>query len=123
MKSKLIVLASLLLLYSCAAKSVIADVPKTPAPQEIKVIQEVVPVENKVVQENKPVPNNMVMLTRELYESKNLFENSCNKCHNLFSPNEFSKEQWRVILKRMQKEAKLDDSQISGIQDYIYSQI
>ena len=123
MKTKLILLASLSLLFSCATKSVVADAPKTPAPQEIKVIQEVVPVENKVVQETKPVAKNMVMLTRELYESKNLYENSCNKCHKLYGPNEFSKEEWPRILRKMQKKAKLDDPQIAGIQDYINSQI
>ena len=102
MKTKLILLASLSLLFSCATKSVVADTSKTHAPQEIKVIQEVVPVENKVVQETKPVAKNMVMLTRELYESKNLYENSCNKCHSLYAPNEFTKEQWPKILKSMQ---------------------
>jgi nitrate/TMAO reductase-like tetraheme cytochrome c subunit len=123
MKSKLIVLVSLLLLFSCATKSVIADAPKAPALQEIKVVQEVVPVENTVVQEIKPVAKNMVMLTRELYESKNLYENSCNKCHNLYAPSEFTKEQWPKILKSMQKNAELSDPQIAGIQDYINSQI
>ena len=124
MKTKFILLASILLLFSCATKSIVADTSKTTAPIEIQVVQEViVPVENSVVPETKPVTNNMVMLTRELYESKILFENSCNKCHNLYAPNEFSKEQWPKILKSMQKNAELSDTQISGIQDYINSQI
>ena len=123
MKKKLILFASLLLLFSCATKSVIADAPKATAPQEIIVVQEVVPVENSVVPETKPVPKNMVMLTRELYESKNLYENSCNKCHNLYAPSEFSKEQWPKIMKSMQKNAELSDPQIAGILDYINSQI
>jgi hypothetical protein len=123
MKTKFILLTSLLFLFSCATKSVVADTSKTPAPQEIKVVQEVVSVENSVVPETKPVPKNMVMLTRELYESKNLYENSCNKCHNLYAPSEFTKEQWPKILKSMQKNAELSDPQIAGIQDYINSQI
>ena len=49
MKTKLILLASLSLLFSCATKSVVADTSKTTAPVEIKVAQEVVPVENTVV--------------------------------------------------------------------------
>jgi nitrate/TMAO reductase-like tetraheme cytochrome c subunit len=122
MKTKFILFASLLFLFSCATKSVIADAPKTPTTEEIKVVQEV-PVENTIVPETKTVPKNMVMLTRELYESKNLFESSCNKCHNLYAPNEFSKEQWPKILKSMQKNAELSDPQIAGIQDYINSQI
>lgn len=108
------------MLFSCATKSVIAYAPKAPAPQEIKVVQEVVPVENTVVPETKSVPKNMVMLTRELYESKNLYETSCNKCHNLYAPSEFTKEQWPKI---MQKNAELSDPQIAGILDYINSQI
>ncbi len=123
MKTKLIILAFLLLLFSCATKSVVTDTSNTSAPSEIKVVQEVVPVENTIVPETKPVMRNVVMLTSELYESKNLYENSCNKCHKLYSPNEFRKEQWQVILKRMQKNTKLDDPQIAGIQDYINSQI
>ncbi len=123
MKTKFILLASISLLFSCATKSIVADTSKTTAPLEIAVVQEVVPVVNTVVPETKPVTNNMVMLTRELYESKILFENSCNKCHNLYAPNEFSKEQWPKILKSMQKNAELSDSQIAGIQDYINSQI
>ena len=123
MKTKFILLASISLLFSCATKSIVADNSKTTAPLEITVVQEVVPVVNTVVPETKPVTNNMVMLTRELYESKILFENSCNKCHNLYAPNEFSKEQWPKILKSMQKNAELSDSQISGIQEYINSQI
>ena len=123
MKTKFILLTSLLFLFSCATKSVIADAPKAPALQEIKVVQEVVPVENSVVPETKPVAKNMVMLTRELYESKNLYENSCNKCHNLYAPSEFTKEQWPKILKSMQKNAELSDPKIAGIQDYINSQI
>ena len=123
MKTKLILLASLSLLFSCATKSVVADTSKTTAPVEIKVVQEVVPVENTVVPETKPVVAKVTMLTRELYESKSLYENSCNKCHKLYSPSEFSKEEWPRILKKMQKKAKLDDPQIAGIQDYINSQI
>jgi nitrate/TMAO reductase-like tetraheme cytochrome c subunit len=123
MKTKIIILASLSLLFSCATKSVVADTSKTTAPTEIKVVQEAVSIERSVVPETKPVATKVTMLTRELYESKNLYENSCNKCHKLYSPNEFSKEEWPKILHKMQRKAKLDDPQIAGIQDYINSQI
>jgi cytochrome c5 len=123
MKTKIIILASLSLLFSCATKSVVADTSKTTAPTEIKVVQEAVSIERSVVPETKPVATKVTMLTRELYESKNLYENSCNKCHKLYSPNEFSKDEWPKILHKMQRKAKLDDSQLSGIQDYINSQI
>jgi nitrate/TMAO reductase-like tetraheme cytochrome c subunit len=124
MKIKLISLATTLsILFSCASKSVVTDISKTAAPLEIKVAQEVNPVENTVVTETKPVVAKFTMLTRELYESKILFENSCNQCHKLYFPNEYSKEQWPKILKNMQKNAELSDTQIIGILDYIYSQI
>ena len=123
MKTKLILLATVLLLFSCATKSVIADTSKTASPAEIKVVQEVIPVENTVIQESKPIATKVTMLTIELYKSKNLYENSCNKCHKLYSPSEFSKEEWPRILHKMQRKAKLDDPQIAGIQNYINSQI
>ena len=123
MKTKFILLASLSFLFSCATKSVVSDSSKPSAPTEIKVVQEAVPVENTVVPETKPVVAKVTMLTRELYESKSLYENSCNKCHKLYSPSEFSKEEWPKILHKMQRKAKLDDPQIAGIQEYINSQI
>jgi hypothetical protein len=123
MKTKLILFSFLLFLFSCATKSVIADISKTPAPQEIKVVKEAVQVENPVIVTNTTSSMNMVLLSKPLYDSKILYENTCNKCHKLYSPNEFSKEEWPRILRSMQRNTKLDDSQISGIQDYIYSQI
>ena len=91
MKTKLILLASLSLLFSCATKSIVADTSKTVAPAEIKVVQEAAPAQNSVIPETKPIATKVTMLTRELYESKSLYENSCNKCHKLYSPSEFSK--------------------------------
>ena len=123
MKTKLILLASLSLLFSCATKSIVADTSKTVAPAEIKVVQEAALAQNSVIPETKPIATKVTMLTRELYESKSLYENSCNKCHKLYSPSEFSKEEWPKILHKMQRKAKLDDPQIAGIQDYINSQI
>ncbi len=72
MKTKFILLASLLSLFSCATKSVVATTSKTPATEEIKVVQEVVPVQSNLVEETKPMIYNIAMLSRELYESKNL---------------------------------------------------
>jgi uncharacterized lipoprotein YajG len=40
MKTKFILLASILLLFSCATKSIVADTSKTTAPIEIQVVQE-----------------------------------------------------------------------------------
>jgi nitrate/TMAO reductase-like tetraheme cytochrome c subunit len=123
MKTKLLLLVSFYLLFSCATKSVVADNSKSATQAEIKVAQEIVSVENTAVPETKPAASKVTMLTKELYESKNLYENSCSKCHRLYSPSEFSKEEWPRILHRMQRKAKLDDPQIAGIQNYINSLI
>ncbi len=64
-----------------------------------------------------------VELTPELAEGKNLYENSCARCHKLYEPTKFSKEDWQPILVRMQKKAKLDDVKMASITNYIHSQL
>jgi len=128
MKKKLLIFASFLLFFSCGTKSLVIKTTKVPVEQytaitEIKVVQEAIPAEKSEQQQVQPQGLSMVLLSKTLYESKNLYENSCNKCHKLYSPTEFGKEEWPNILYRMQKKAKLSDLQISGIQDYINSQI
>jgi len=116
MKSQIIVLTCIFVLVSCDSKPIITDsivVNKT----EITVSPEVVKVEVA------PVTLNMVMLTRELYESKILYENSCSKCHKLYAPTDYIKSQWPSILYSMQENAKLNDIQIAGLLNYIHSQI
>ncbi len=67
--------------------------------------------------------NTTVELTPELAEGKNLYENSCARCHKLYEPTKFSKEDWQPILIRMQKKAKLDDVKMASITNYIHSQL
>lgn len=62
-------------------------------------------------------------LTPELAAGKNLYDNSCAKCHRLYEAKEFSKEDWKPILTKMQKKAHLDDTQMASISDYITSQL
>ncbi|WP_316632955.1 cytochrome c [uncultured Flavobacterium sp.] len=62
-------------------------------------------------------------LTSELAEGKNMYENNCAKCHKLFDPKKFSQENWKPILVKMQKKAKLDDTQMASISNYITSQL
>ncbi len=85
------------MVYSCASKPVAATAPK----EEVKV----------------------VILTAELAEGKNLYENNCAQCHKLFEPTDFSKEQWKPIVSRMQRKAKLDDTQGARIYDYLTSNL
>jgi cytochrome c5 len=64
-----------------------------------------------------------VELTPELAAGKMLYDNNCAKCHKLYSPTKFSEQDWKPILVRMQKKARLDDAQMAGISSYIYSQL
>ena len=64
-----------------------------------------------------------VLLTPELAAGKTLYENNCARCHKLYSPTKFSEQDWKPVLVRMQKKAKLDDVQMAGISNYIYSQL
>lgn len=66
---------------------------------------------------------NVVELTPELAEGKNLYENSCVKCHKLYEPKKFTQEEWKPILVRMQKKARLEDVQMASISNYITSQL
>jgi cytochrome c5 len=62
-------------------------------------------------------------LTPELAAGRTLYENNCAKCHKLFSPTKLSEQDWKPVLVRMQKKARLDDAQMVEISNYIYSQL
>jgi cytochrome c5 len=105
MKSKILIVAVALALFSCATKT------PSPAPA------------TPVVTEAKPAAVNVVALTPELAEGKNLYENNCVRCHKLYAPKKFSQEEWKPILIKMQKKAKLDDVKMASISNYIHSQL
>ena len=58
-------------------------------------------------------------LTAELAEGRTLFVNNCAKCHDLYSPKDFNAEQWKSIMLRMQKEAKISDEEREKIYAYL----
>lgn len=100
MKKCLILAGMAVFMFSCGTKKTTAVAATTPV-------------------EAKPA----VELTPELAEGKNLYENSCAKCHKLYEPAKFSKDEWAPILVRMQKKAKLDDVKMASITNYIHSQL
>lgn len=103
MKAKFLILAAaILIVVSCGTKKAAPETPATPAVTET---------------------SKTIELTPELAEGKNLYENSCARCHKLYDPKKFSQEEWKPILTRMQKKAKLDDTQIASISNYINSQL
>lgn len=62
-------------------------------------------------------------ITTALAEGKTLYESNCAKCHKLYAPSDFSKEEWRPIVTQMQKKARLSDEQGNSIYNYIISGI
>ena len=104
MKTKILTLAVVtLFLASCGTKKTTAATAETTAPA------------SKTVKAAE--------LTPELAEGKNLYDNSCARCHKLYEPKDFMKEDWQPILVRMQKKAKLDDVKMASITNYIHSQL
>ncbi|MEO5777501.1 MAG: cytochrome c [Flavobacterium sp.] len=99
MKYKVLALAVLAtIIYSCAAKS---SAPTASTPPPVK------------------TTTASTVMTAELAEGKNLYENNCAKCHKLYDPKEFSAEQWKPIVDRMQKKAHLDDLAGQKIYNYV----
>ena len=109
MKYKIVALVVLaVIIYSCAAKS-------TAPTAEVK---------PTATAEVKPAPapkaaTVATVMTPELAEGKNLYENNCAKCHRLYDAKEFSAEDWKPIVARMQKKAHLDDIAGQKIYNYI----
>lgn len=106
MKYKVIALAILaVIMYSCAAKS---SVPTT---------------EVKKIESNQPSASDKkgvaTVMTPELAEGQNLYENNCAKCHNLYDAKDFSAEEWKPIVARMQEKAHLDNLQGQKIYNYL----
>jgi len=55
----------------------------------------------------------------QLAEGKTIWENSCQKCHKLYSPENYTVRKWENILPRMSKRAKLDDKQSAHVRAYL----
>lgn len=92
MRYKVLALAFVaVLLYACSSKS---NIPTAEVPKE-------------------------KVLSPELAEGKSLYENSCGRCHQLYNAKDYSAEQWKPIVLRMQKKARLDDAQGLKIYNYL----
>ncbi|MDI1256000.1 MAG: cytochrome c [Flavobacterium sp.] len=57
--------------------------------------------------------------TAEVTEGKTSYENNCAKCHKLYAPSDYSKDDWMPILNRMAKKARLDDVETGKIYAYL----
>lgn len=77
---------------------------------------------NKGVVKEKEKPKEVV-LTPDMIAGKALLESKCVRCHKLYEPKTHSQEEWKPILVKMQKKARLDDAQMASISNYITSQL
>jgi cytochrome c5 len=101
MKYKVLALAVLaVIIYSCASKS---NAPTTTTPVATSGTRESV----------------ATVMTPELAQGKELYDNNCAKCHRLYDAREYSAEEWKPIVTRMQKKAHLDDMQGEKIYNYL----
>ena len=103
MKNKIAILP-LLLIFACSPKVVI----QAPSPS--------VEIPPTVATDLGPESNSA---EANVAQGEKLYTVNCADCHKLFAPTDFTLEQWEPILKRMQKKARLDDSQMALIHDYI----
>lgn len=68
-----------------------------------------------VVQEVKE----QLTLSAEQAEGKKLYETNCGKCHKLYDPKSHSAEEWKPIVERMTKKARLAPEQGAKIYSYV----
>ncbi len=100
MKTRIIALSFVAaLILSCnATKTAVAETPPPPPPVEVAA---------------KPAEAHA--------KGQSLYDNNCAKCHKLYAATDFSQEEWKPILARMQKKARLDDAEMGLITNYLFS--
>lgn len=103
MKKQGIIIALAAIALACSTnKSTVATPPTPPAP------------EAPVVPTN---PEERIAIGKVLYD------NQCGKCHRLYEPKENTKEDWTPILKRMQLKARLSDTNMAMVNEYVFSNL
>jgi len=69
------------------------------------------PTQSDAVAQNTPL--------EKLKQGRELYLNRCGSCHNLYLPSAYTASQWKPILEKMQKPAKIDDSEKELINQYL----
>ncbi|WP_427872593.1 c-type cytochrome [Flavobacterium sp. MMS24-S5] len=104
MKKTIILAGAVLILAACGAKQSKGEIPPPPPSKDVSA-------------------KDLIFGDPALAEGKQLYDNNCAKCHKWYEPKQFSKEEWKPILVRMQKKAKLDDIKMASITNFIDSQL
>lgn len=116
MKSKIIFIVLMaIFIFSCKTKKA------TTEKEQIKEV--VIVVEEKPIAVLSPVAENPETIKlASTYDGANLYINNCANCHKLYKAEEFSKEDWVPIIKRMQKKARITDAETVAIYNYLVAQ-
>jgi hypothetical protein len=102
MRTKIIIgVFALAFAYGCTAKKAVV-----PAKDEVLVVVE-------------PVKEKLVVTAEVIVEGKSLFGMNCAKCHELYDSKSFTAAEWKPIVLRMQKQAKISDEQREKIYAYL----
>lgn len=118
MKLKITLVAFLaIFMASCKTKKTVTE---QQVPVEEEITEFVTVVEEKPVALLSPVAENpeTIKLASTL-DGKDLFGNKCGNCHKLYKAEDFSREDWVPIMKRMQKKARITDAETLAIYNHI----
>lgn len=55
----------------------------------------------------------------KLHQGRALYINRCGSCHNLYLPSNYTSKAWKPIMDKMQKRARIDDSQKELVNNYL----
>jgi hypothetical protein len=56
---------------------------------------------------------------QELQDGRALYINNCGKCHDLFSPDDYSASRWKTIMSGMAPKTNMSASQVTLVTKYV----
>ncbi len=61
--------------------------------------------------------------TAQINKGKDIYNNSCGKCHDLKKPEEFTFKQWKHILPEMCEKSKLSADETALVKAWVYTNL
>jgi mono/diheme cytochrome c family protein len=55
----------------------------------------------------------------ELQQGRELYQNNCNSCHYLYSPDDYSATRWRSIMSQMAPNTRMSSSEVTLVTKYV----